>query len=543
MVNNYTKIQTRTIHKTMMKQLKDGNFKIYDAGGILLVAIGILIAIQANILNNEVTDVEYSIDLMEASIEELQIELDSGRITSVELVEFYLARIEAFDKNGPALNSIAYINPLAREEAQALDQERQQNGKRGPLHGIPILVKDNYETRGMPTTAGSKSLAGFAPDRDAELVARLRAAGAIILGKTNMHEFAAGIETWGSTFGKTRNPYDPERNPGGSSGGSGAAVAANFAVASLGSDTCGSIRIPASHNSLVGLRGTQGSSSRCGIIPLSSTQDIGGPLARSITDLALILDITVGHDPEDPQTTPVASQLQGSFMDALDPDALSGKRIGIVSELRYRGPEDRNVASVFDTAMEQMEALGVETVTVSLPILQEEIYQVFGGFYVLLHDFNNNINSYLSSRPEAPVRSMQEIIETGLVNPDVQGHLQTSLDLQNDPGEIYLEEFSKRERLKAAIHEVMERYELDALAYPTIRRIAALINEEQSNDNCHLAGNSGFPAITVPAGFSEEGMPVGLELLGRPWDDARLVGMAYAFEQATQHRRAPILGN
>ena len=526
----------------MMKQLKDGNLKIYAAGGILFVAIGILIAIQANILNREKTDNEYSIDLIEASIEELQSELDSGRITSVELVDFYLARIEAFDKNGPALNSIAYINPRAREKAQTLDQERQQHGKRGPLHGIPILVKDNYETIGMPTTAGSKTLAGFAPDRDAELVARLRAAGAIILGKTTMHEFAYGIETWGSAFGKTRNPYDPERNPGGSSGGTGAAVAANFAVAGLGSDTCGSIRIPASHNSLVGLRGTQGSSSRRGIIPLSSTQDIGGPLARSISDLALILDITVGHDQEDPQTTPVSSRLQGNFMDALDPDALSGKRIGIVSELRYRGPEDRNVASVFDTAMQQIEALGVETVIVSLPVLEEEIYQVFGGFYVLQHDFGNDIDSYLSSRPEAPVRSLREIIETGLVIPEVQGHLQTSLGLQNDPDEIYLEEFAKRDRLKAAIHEVMERYELDALAYPTIRQIAAAVNMEQSDDNCHLASNSGFPAITVPAGFSEEGMPVGLELLGRPWDDARLVGMAFAFEQATRHRHPPILG-
>jgi amidase len=512
--------------------------KIYP----LFLIASMLVVLQLSACDRPDSEDENKGDLIEASIGELQYKLDAGQITSVDLVNFYLARIEAYDKNGPALNSIAYINPNARVQAEILDLERMENGPRGPLHGIPLLVKDNYETRGMPTTAGSKTLAGFAPDRDAELVARLRAAGAIILGKTTMHEFAYGIETWGSAFGKTRNPYDPERNPGGSSGGTAAAVAANFAVAGLGSDTCGSIRIPASHNSLVGLRGTQGSSSRRGIIPLSSTQDIGGPLARSITDLALILDITVGHDQEDPQTTLVSSRLQGNFMHALDPDALSGKRIGIVSELRYRGPEDRNVASVFDTAIQQMEALGVETVTVSLPVLGEQIYQVFGGFYVLQHDFGNDIDSYLSSRPEAPVRSLREIIETGLVIPEVQGHLQTSLGLQNDPDEIYLEEFAKRERLKAAIHEVMEKFELDALAYPTIRQIAAEVNEEQSDDNCHLAANSGFPAITVPAGFSEEGMPVGLELLGRPWDDARLVGMAFAFEQATRHRHPPILG-
>lgn len=519
----------------------------YPAGGILILIAGILIPLQTNHLFpdnvHQKTAKETLNELIEASIEELQIELDAGRITSVELVDFYLTRIETYDRNGPALNSIAYINPQALEEAQALDRERQEKGKRGPLHGIPILVKDNYETRGMPTTAGSNSLAGFAPDRDAELVERLRAAGAIILGKTNMHEFAYGIETWGSAFGKTRNPYDPERNPGGSSGGTGAAVAANFAIAGLGSDTCGSIRIPAAHNSLAGLRGTQGSSSRRGIIPLSSTQDIGGPLARSITDLALLLDITVGYDPGDPQTSAVLSQLEGSFVDALDPDALSGKRIGIVNELRYRGTEDRNVASVFDLAVQQMETLGVETVTISIPVLEDEIYQVFGGFYVLQHDFGNNIDSYLSSRPEAPVQSLEEIIETGLVIPQVQVHLETSFDLQNDPEDIYLQEFSKREQLKSAIVEVMARHELDALAYPTIRQIAAPISEEQSDDNCHLAANSGFPAITVPAGFSEERMPVGLELLGRPWDDARLVGMAFAFEQATRHRRVPSLGN
>lgn len=524
-----------------MKQFKAGSFRIYEAGGILLFAIGTLIALQVNNLNHERTDDKYSIDLMEASIEELQIELDSGRITSVGLVEFYLARIGVFDKNGPALNSIAYINPHATGEAQALDLERSEKGKRGPLHGIPILVKDNYETIGMSTTAGSKSLAGFAPDRDAELVARLRAAGAIILGKTNMHEFAFGIETWGSAFGKTRNPYDPTRNPGGSSGGTGAAVAANFAVAGLGSDTCGSIRIPASHNSLVGLRGTQGSSSRRGIIPLSSTQDIGGPLARSVTDLAMILDITVGYDPEDPQTAAAAGQFDGQFIDALDSNALEGKRIGIVSELRYRAPEDSSVASVFDAAVMRMETLGAETVIVDFPILEEVIYQVRGGFYVLLHDFANDIDAYLATSPGAPAQSLQEIINTGLVIPQVQSLLNESLNSQNDPKEIYFEELSKRIQLKSAIYEVMARHELDALAYPTIRRIAALTTEEQSDDNCHLAANSGFPAITVPARFSEEGMPVGLELLGRPWDDARLVGMAYAFEQATRNRRAPVM--
>ncbi|HKK23855.1 MAG TPA: amidase, partial [Pseudohaliea sp.] len=229
---------------------------------------------------------------LEKSILELQVALEGGKTSSADLVDFYLERIERFDDKGPALNSMATLNPRAREQAAMLDRERRKNGPRGPLHGIPLVVKDNYQTEDMPTEAGSRSLAGFAPPEDAELVRRLRAAGVIMLGKTNMHEFAYGIESVGSAFGITRNPYDPGRNPGGSSGGTGAAVAANFAVAGLGSDTCGSIRIPAAHNALVGLRGTQGASSRNGIIPLSSTQDIGGPLARSVTDLAMLLDVT-----------------------------------------------------------------------------------------------------------------------------------------------------------------------------------------------------------------------------------------------------------
>src|SRR6056297_4300858 len=347
-----------------MKTYNNRTVLSFIFGGILFLSAVTLIPLQDTQKDTEdgIQNEKkvYLNDLQEASIEDLQVELNSGRITSVELVDFYLNRIEMYDQSGPALNSIAHISTDARLEAQALDEERRQSGARGLLHGIPILVKDNYETRGMPTEAGSKTLEGYTPDRDAEMVARLRAAGAIILAKTNMHEFAYGIETWGSAFGKTRNPYDPTRNPGGSSGGTGAAVAANFAVAGLGSDTCGSIRIPSAHNALVGLRGTQGSSSRAGIIPLSSTQDIGGPLARSVADLALLLDVTVGYDPEDPQTAAGFGHFEGSFLDALDREALRGKRIGLVRELRYQGPEDGEIARIFDTAMDQMKPLGAE---------------------------------------------------------------------------------------------------------------------------------------------------------------------------------------
>ncbi|MEE4108567.1 MAG: amidase family protein [Halieaceae bacterium] len=480
-------------------------------------------------------------DPSEKSILELQLAMSTGLTRSVDLVDFYLARIERLDGQGPILNSMARINPTAREMALALDRERAEGGPRGPLHGIPLVVKDNFETRSMATQAGSLALRGFAPDQDAELVRRLRDAGAVILGKTNMHEFAYGIESVGSAFGVTRNPYDPRRNPGGSSGGTGAAVAANFASVGLGSDTCGSIRDPAAHNALVGLRGTQGSSSRRGIIPLSSTQDIGGPLARSVTDLALVLDVITGYDPGDPQTAASIGRFDQGFTQALNPDALRGARIGIVANLLRQAPADEAVARVFDGAATELRGLGAETVEVSTAGIMETILAVEDGFYVLVHDFGRDIDRYLAAFPEAPVGGIRDILDGGQVIDSVHELIASSLAVQVDPPEVYLGELAKRDALAAALHELMAKEDLDALAYPTLTRIAAPVGEVQQGDNCHLAAVSGFPAITVPAGFTAEGLPVGLELLGRPWEDAKLLGLAYAFEQATRHRRPPPL--
>jgi len=238
-------------------------------------------------------------DAFEMTIRELQTAMERGETTSQELVRQYLERIDAFDRRGPKLNAIIYINPRAIEEAEALDHERERNQARGPLHGIPILLKDNYDTYDMPTTASAVALTGFVPPDDGYQVRKLREAGAVFIGKTNMHEFARGIETISSLGGQTLNPYEPRRNPGGSSGGTAAAVAANFAAVGMGSYTCGSIRIPSANNNLFGLRVTQGLSSRDGIIPLSHTQDVGGPLARSMIDLVTVLDATVGVDPAD----------------------------------------------------------------------------------------------------------------------------------------------------------------------------------------------------------------------------------------------------
>lgn len=471
----------------------------------------------------------------------LQLAMARGETTSEALVMAYLARIEAFDGQGPELNAIAVLNPQAKTDARSLDEERAANGPRGPLHGIPILIKDNYLTRGMPTSVGSRLLRAYQPDAEAELVTRLRAAGAVILGKTNMHEFAYGIESVGSAFGVTRNPYDPTRHPGGSSGGTGAAVAASFAAVGMGSDTCGSIRDPAVHNALVGLRGTQGASSRTGIVPLSSTQDIGGPLARSVTDLAFVLDATVGFDSNDPQTAASVGQLPASFLDALHPGALRGTRIGWVRELIRIDPEDEVMALIFDAAMEDLRALGATVIEVSVPHLDELVFERIDGFYVLVYEFGRDLDAFLATYPGAPVTALEEIIASDTAHPAVQPLLLESAALSEEERPVYLEELVKRDRLRTVLEQVMAEARLDALAYPTIRRQASLLGSLQEGNNCHLSANAGLPAITVPAGFTPDGLPAGLELLGRAWSDAALLGYAYDYEQATRHRSPPPL--
>jgi amidase len=276
------------------------------------------------------------VEVTEASIPQLQRWMTEGKTTSKALVQAYLARIKAYDARGPRLNAILAVNPNAVKEAEALDRERATKGARGPLHGIPIVLKDNFDTADMWTTAGSIALVGFVPPRDAVQVRKLREAGAVILAKSNLHEFAMGWTTTSSLGGQTRNPYDPERTPGGSSGGSGAAVAASYGAAGMGTDTCGSIRLPASHNSLVGLRPTKGLSSNAGLVPFAGSWDTAGPLARSIGDLAIVLDATVGEDPDDPTTKVAAGQLRPKFADALDVGALKGAARGADRAVRQR---------------------------------------------------------------------------------------------------------------------------------------------------------------------------------------------------------------
>jgi Asp-tRNA(Asn)/Glu-tRNA(Gln) amidotransferase A subunit family amidase len=476
-----------------------------------------------------------SFDVTEKTIEDLQQAMQAGKVTSRELVESYLARIAAYDSQGPALNAIVALNPKAREMADALDSERSARGRRSPLHGIPILVKDNYETIEMPTSAGSIALASFHPRRDAFQVQRLKAAGAVILAKTNMHELAAGIVTVGSRFGRSKNPYDLDRNPGGSSGGTGAAVAASFAAAGMGSDTCGSIRVPAGHNNLVGLRPTQGLSSRRGIVPLSSTQDIGGPLARTIPDLAIMLDATVGADAADAATSASAGQIPPSYRAGLRADALKGARLGIVRSLFGAAPEDAEVSTVIQRALDSAKKAGAETIDVVIPGLDE----LLRDSSMILFDFKFDLAEYLAQSENPPVRSLGEILDHGLFHSALESTFRMRNAVEGRDTEASRRARIKQTAIRHAAEAVLAEHRLTALVYPTIRRKPSRIGETQAPSNCQLSSHSGLPALSVPAGFTDDDVPVGMDLLGGAFKEQDLLSLGFSIEQELRLRRTP----
>ncbi len=474
-------------------------------------------------------------EVHERSILELQAAQVEGRVTSRGLVDAYLARIAAYDQTGPRLNAIVVLNPRAREEAETLDRERAQSGPRGPLHGIPVLVKDNYDTVDMPTSGGALGLAMMQPAADAFQVKRLRAAGAVILGKTTMHELAAGITTISSLTGQTRNPYDLMRVPGGSSGGTGAGVAASLAAAGMGSDTCGSIRIPAANQNLVGLRPTRGLSSRTGVVPLSGTQDEAGPLARTVTDLAIMLDATVGADPDDAITAEGAGHVPKSYRDTLTAGRLKGARIGVLRGLFGSAPEDEEVSELTRKALDAMKAQGAEVIDVVVPGMDD----LLRDSSVIADEFKFDLAAYLARHHNAPVKSLGEIIERGLHH----DALDQTFRLRNAPEkketEHYRQALLKRRALRVAVETALETQRVDVLAYPTLRRKPTLIGEAQAGTNCQLSSTTGLPAISMPAGFTADGLPVGLDLLGPAFSEPALLGLAFSWEETAKPRRAP----
>ena len=473
-----------------------------------------------------------TVEVHEASIRDLQAAMTQGRATAVSLVDQYLARINAYDDGGPMLNSIIRVNPLAREQAAALDAERARGQVRGPLHGIPVIIKDNYNTSFMPTTGASVALAGFVPPGNAAAVQKLLDAGAVVLAKSNLHEFAYGITTVSSLGGQTRNPYDPARAPGGSSGGTAAAVAASLAAIGMGSDTCGSIRIPSAYNNLVGLRPSKGLGSIYGIMPLSHTQDVAGPLARNVEDLALVLDVVSGHDPADPATAIMQDAPAPGFVAALEQVGLAGLRFGRLTS--YYAAAEPAVSRASESALALLQETGVEVIDVEIP----ELGSLIARSGLIGHEFKADLNQYLALFLSAEVANLDDVVDLGLYHEAVAGTLTRSREgVRND--DAYAAAMAARDELRQAIEAFMAANDLDALVYPPIASVPAITGETQPGNNCSLSANAGLPAIAIPIGFTPGGLPVGLELLGGFMKDTDLVSIAYQWEKLANPRQAP----
>ena len=485
-------------------------------------------------------------NVVEATIADIHAAFKAKRLTCVALVEMYLARIAAYDKQGPSLNAVTLTNPDALKRAAELDKLYAQKGLTGPLHCVPMVVKDNFETIGLQSANGSKSLEGFVSDKDAFQVARIKAAGAIVIAKTNMAEFAfSPQESLSSIQGHTKNPYDPTRVPAGSSGGTAASVAASFATIGLGSDTGNSIRGPSAHTALVGIRSTMGLTSRAGVIPLSYLADIAGPMGRTVEDVVKVFQVVVGEDPEDPVTSRSRGRQVPNYSASLVRTGLKGARIGILRQAyeRQNQPADEEVVKVFMKALEDMKAGGAEIVD---DITIERVQRQQGAG--TCRGFKYDINDYLATRGKnAPVHSLDEIVASGKFDPSVANRLKGGASGTAGAGPDSDEckaDAAYREAFGAAITKVMDEQRLDALVYPTWsfppRPIVAEASTPTGDNSQVYSPNSGFPAITVPMGYTRDNqLPAGMTILGRAWDEARLIRLAYSYEQATRHRRAP----
>lgn len=510
------------------------------------------------------------INISEANIAELNAAMAEGALTSEQLTTAYLARIEAFDKKGPQINSVIMVNPKALAEAKQLDAERKQGKIRGPLHGIPIVLKDNIDTFDMPTTAGSQLLDGSIPPDDAFVAKKLRAAGAIILAKVNLSEWAGGGGSVSGTTdpklrrdgrvpngfstqgGQTRNPHKLDRGPSGSSGGTGAAIAAAFAQFGLGTDTAASVRGPASANGIFGLKTTHGLVSRDGVVPLALSFDTVGPLARGVYDLAAALNVMAGIDPDDDATLKSAGRTPEDYTSYLKQGSLKGARIGIARD--FFG-QDKDVDAVIEKAIKQLRALGaivVDDIRLPPPVLEAR-----GSLYNTIRsaEFKSQIADYLATTDAKYPKSIYDLAKlandpkTKYRSPGkalgLKYQAETALEL-DDP--VYVAARDKAlPYVLAAIEGVFANHSLHALLYPTSPKPVSLIalpkevppGSEGGVSPLNIANLTGFPDLVVPAGFSPDGLPVTFSLMGRAFTEGRLLGFAYDYEQATHALRLP----
>jgi amidase len=477
-------------------------------------------------------------EVEEATISQVHDAMKAGRLTCRALVDQYLKRIEAYDKNGPAINAIVLINPDVQQQADELDRRFAQSGLTGPLHCVPMIVKDNFQTKGLRTTNGALALAKFIPDKDAFQVERVKAAGALVLAKSNMAEWAfSPYETVSSILpGYTRNPYALSRVTAGSSGGTAAAIAASLGLVGLGSDTGNSIRGPSAHQSLVGIRSTMGLTSRTGVLPLALLADIAGPIARTVEDANKVFQVILGADPNDPVTRAV----QQDYSKSLDREGLRGATIGILRQAYERESADPEVVGIFMNAVEELRRAGA---TIVDPAPVEQVRRERGAPCM---GFKYDINHYLASEGDlVPVKSLAEIIKSGGFHPSAQRRLeQAEQGPENGPDSPACQaDTAYRDQVREAVNKAMDKFHLDAYVYPTWSnppRLIGDLNTPAGDNSQFYSPTTGFPAINVPMGFSRGNtLPAGMTIFGRAWSEPQLIKLAYAYEQATHHRHAP----
>jgi Asp-tRNA(Asn)/Glu-tRNA(Gln) amidotransferase A subunit family amidase len=484
-----------------------------------------------------------SILLDEASVRTIHRALDTKQATCVQVVQHYLDRIEAYDDRGPAVNAIITVNPRALETAAEMDRLDRAARDRRPLHCIPVVLKDNFHTADMPTTGGSVTFKNLRTPDDGFVVRKLRDAGAIIIAKANLHELARAGTTVSSLGGQTKNPYDLTRTPGGSSGGSGVAIAANFGVLATGSDTGQSVRSPSSANAIVGLRPTRGLISRAGVMPFSTTQDEAGPMTRTIEDVARMLDAMAGYDPDDPITAFSAGRIPPTYTASLNAGGLRGARIGLLTDFMGVDAIHHDVNRAVESAASRMTAMGATIVRITIPGLDD----LTRGLSVMNFEFKAAFDDYLSGLgAAAPVKSLAEFVARNEAHESMKRGLEADLKVVDGlQSPDYYRMLQRRNALRQAVMTAIAANKLDAILYPHQKRLVVPIGEDQAERNGVLSNSTGFPALTFPGGFSPPsdsapiGVPIGLELLGPEWSEPVLLRLAYAFEQATRHRKPP----
>jgi len=487
--------------------------------------------------------------VVDATVDEIHDAYEAGELSCQELVERYQARIEEYDRAGPELNAIITVNPAATDRAAELDSAYEDDGPVGPLHGIPVVVKDQVETADVTTTFGSEAFAEYTPAEDATLVEKLRDAGAVILAKTNLPDWATSWFGYSSVNGRTKNPYALDRDPGGSSSGTGAAVAANLGAIGVGEDTGGSIRLPASFNNLYGIRVTPGLISRSGMSPLVASQDTPGPMTRTAKEMAVFLDVVVGYDGSDEYTAATAmADEAGGYVDALDADAFADARIGVLRNA-FGDDDDPNAAPVnrrVEETLETVEELGAELVDpVEIPDLDAYLDET--SLYIA--QSKRDLNGFFAARKDAPVESVTELYESGQYHDLLDLFIGIAEDGPEDPEEFpdYWQKVAAQSAFQRAVLALYAEHDLDALLCPDVQVIPPLAERIESGDldtlsfptNTVIASQSGCCAVSVPAGTTDDGYPVGVELIGKPYDEALLLSLAYAFDEATDTRVTP----